>query len=312
MSRHAFWAIALGIAAFAIMPPAVRGQAPGQTQDPKNPQSCAEIWQAIGLPEDEDAGPVTTICHLGYITGHNDSRKAPNWVVERLTPELTKKRFTRDGLKFSEDTALNEKHRAVPADYERNQPFDQGHNAPAADFSNNKTYLADTFFLSNSVPQVGLGFNRSIWRSLETQVRGLVGANHPVLYVITGSVWQQTKPVKIKNDVCNIDLTLPVIKPPSICPATADGHANAKCAAGVSVPAGMFKIVYDPGMENAFAVLMTNENHTGEYRRTRDYIEAHRVGISTIEQLTGLNFFSALPAEKRRQLRDACVDVRVH
>jgi endonuclease G, mitochondrial len=303
MSRDALLALVLVMAAL------IGG---AHAQDATDPERCAAIWQKIGLPRDAgDEATTTTVCHLGYIVGHNDTRKAPNWVIERLTPQLTEGKARRKGLKFAADTALPEDARAVPADYKGNRPFDQGHNAPAADFAGDQQFLNDTFFLSNAVPQVGAGFNRSIWSAFESQVRNLVGPDHGVIYVITGSVWQEAKPIKIDNDVCGTELTLPVVKPVAICPATA-GDKSARCQAGVSVPAAMYKIVYDPDMDNAFAVLLQNESHSGRYQRARDYIEAHRVGLATIEDLTGLRFFTALPARKLRQMRDNCVDVRVH
>jgi endonuclease G, mitochondrial len=279
-----------------------------------NPDDCADIWQDIGLPQAASGSSehTTIVCHLGYITGHNDSRKGPNWVVERLTPDLTKKGATRENDNFSADTLLPEKARAQPTDYDGNGfNFDKGHNAPAADFSGDKAMLDDTFFYSNAVPQIGAGFNRTIWRSLETQVRNLIGSNHKVMYVITGSVWQDSKPIKIGNDVCGSDLVLPTVQPVSICP---ENHhkKNAECSAGVAVPAAMFKIVYDPVMQNAFAVLMENENHTGRYKQAAPYIKAHNVGVATVEKLTGLRFFTALPARKQKQIRSNCVDVKQH
>lgn len=309
MSRHLSWAAALAVAALISLPLT----AFAKSEEPPAGQICNEIKSAIGLPQDlgDEAAPTQTICHLGYIVGHNNARKAPNWVAERLTPQLINGDAKRGSRGFQPDDALAPADSATDDDYKGNQPFDRGHNAPAADFAFSQKFLDDTFVFSNVVPQVGAGFNRSIWRSLETEVRNLVGDNHPVLYVITGSVWQQAKPIEISNDVCGTEMTLPVIKPVAICSDTA-GHPDAKCKAGVSVPAAMFKIVYDPDMENAFAVLMQNESHSGRYRRTRPYIEAHRVGLSTIERLTGLRFFSALSARKRRQMRNTCVDVRVH
>ena len=44
-------------------------------------------------------------------------------------------------------------------------------------------------------------------------------------------------------------------------------------------------------------------------RSDAEYIQAHKVGIATIEDLTGLAFFSALPDRKQRQLRASCTDV---
>lgn len=293
------------LAAIALVP------ARAQNNPENDPNHCADIWKEIGLVSSK-GGDTTIVCHLGYIVGHNDRTKTPNWVIERLTPNLTQGSATREGDDFAADGKLPLEAQAQPADYDGNGfDFDKGHNAPAADFAGKRDFLDDTFFLSNAVPQVGPGFNRSIWRSLETQVRALVGKNHPAMYVITGSVYQESKPIKITGDVCNIELTLPVVQPTSICP---ENHSkkDVKCSAGVAVPAAMFKVVYDPVMQNAFAVLMENESHTGRYKKTAPYIAAHKVGVATVEDLTGLRFFTALPARKQNQIRNNCVEVKQH
>lgn len=314
MSRH-FACNARVIALLVSSFLAITASNPARSQNfPENkPESCKDIWSEIGLPKAGSGMKITTVCHLGYITGHNNENKGPAWVIERLTPALTKGKATRENQSFSADDKLPAAAQAQPADYDGNGfGFDQGHNAPAADFAGKQDFLDDTFFLSNAVPQVGAGFNRSIWRSLEAQVRNLVGNNHPVIYVITGSVDQQEKPIKISKDVCKTELELPVVEPTSICK---ENHHKKKvqCDAGVAVPAAMFKIVYDPVAKNAFAVLMENESHTGRYKSGQgaEYIRAHKVGIATIENLTGLKFFPDFPARKLNQMRSNCVDVKV-
>lgn len=279
-----------------------------------DPNSCKKIWSEIGLPAPNPGGPHTTrICHIGYITGHNDSNKTPDWVIERLTPDIVSGEGTREDQDFKADPAITPPDKAaVPADYD-GSGFDKGHNAPAADFHGDQDALDDTFFFSNAVPQVGKGFNRSIWRSLETLVRKLVTGDRPELYVITGPVARESKPIKIssKTDVCKSSIELPVPKQESICP---DNHEDkkAECKAGVAVPAGMYKIVYDPSSRHAFAVLFENMDHTGLYKsgRTFDYIQAHKIGIGTIEDLTGLTFFPALSAREKRQMTANCTDVK--
>jgi endonuclease G len=278
-----------------------------------DPNTCKKIWEEIGLPPPNPGSHHTTrICHLGYITGHNDNNKTPDWVIERLTPDIVKGDATRESQDFKTDPAIKPPSKAaVPADYD-GSGFDQGHNAPAADFGD-QDFLDDTFFYSNAVPQVGKGFNQSIWRSLETHVRKLVTGDRPELYVITGPVPQDTKPIKIssKTDVCKASLELPVLKQESICPENRKDK-KAECPAGVAVPAGMYKIVYEPKSQHAFAVLFENMNHTGLYKSGRgfDYIQAHRVGIGTIEDLTGLTFFPAIPDRVRRQMKANCTDVK--
>lgn len=292
--------LALGASAFAE---------PSKT----DPNTCKKIWEEIGLPAPNPGDHHTTrVCHLGYITGHNDNNKTPDWVIERLTPDIIKGDATRESQDFKTDPAIKPPAKvAVPADYD-GSGFDKGHNAPAADFGD-QDFLDDTFFYSNAVPQVGRGFNQSIWRSLETHVRKLVTGDRPELYVITGPVAQESKPIKIssKTDVCKSSIQLPVLPQESICP---ENHKNkkAECEAGVAVPAGMYKIVYDPKSKHAFAVLFENMNHTGHYASGRgfDYIQAHKIGIATIEDLTGLSFFPAIPARAREQMKANCTDVK--
>jgi endonuclease G, mitochondrial len=309
MPRHLRVAAHALLAAFFL---SMAATVPARSQHPQNkPDFCKSIWEEIGTPEGRPGSKTTIVCHLGYIVGHNDSKKTPNWVIERLTPDLTKSGGSREGKDFAADPMLPEAAQAKPTDYDpHGSEFDKGHNAPAADFSGKQDFLDDTFFYSNAVPQVGAGFNRSIWRSLETQVRNLVGSNHAVMYVITGPVYQSTKAIKITNDVCRTEMELPVVEPTSICPENAK-NKEAACAA---VPAAMYKIVYDPVMQNAFAVLLQNKSHTGLYKSGKggDYIQAHRVGLATVEDLTGLTFFTKFTARKLRQMRSSCVDVKVH
>ena len=299
------------LSAFAGILMTAAAAGPVHGQDAKAPAACVGIWKEIGIPEERSVANIAVICHLGYVVGYNKRSKTPDWVIERLTPSETKGKATREDQDFKAEDDVGKEFQAQPADYD-GSGLDKGHNAPAADFAGNQKMLDDTFVLSNAVPQVGAGFNRSIWRSLETQIRNTIGNNHEALYVITGSVAQEAQPIKI-DDICGTNLTLPTIKPVAIC-AGENKDSKETCAAGVAVPAAMFKIVYDPAVQNAYAVLMENKNHTGLYKSGQGtaYIRAHKVSIATIEDLTGLRFFTALPDRKHRQMRASCVEPKLH
>ncbi|HEY3031635.1 MAG TPA: DNA/RNA non-specific endonuclease, partial [Bradyrhizobium sp.] len=189
--------LALGISLW------LNGHCKGQP-DPTDPKSCSDIWSDIGLPtstltNEEDN---TSVCHDGYITGHNNRTKTPDWVIERLTSDLVKKLHDRPGVKFRADPALEGKARAVPADYEKSG-YAIGHQAPSADFTGREQFMRDTFFFSNAVPQEGIGFNTGVWSGLERLVRTLAEQRSP-LFVITGPVYQQRKAIQVtrKSDAC--------------------------------------------------------------------------------------------------------------
>ena len=124
--------------------------------------------------------------------------------------------------------------------------------------------MSESFLLSNMAPQIGVGFNRNIWRSLETAVRGWV-QERGRLTIITGPVFA------IKDN----SVSYKVI-----------GENN------VAVPSHFYKIVVDnndPGNVQALAFMMPNKNLSEDHYR--DYLTT----IDAIESATGIDFLSALP-----------------
>ncbi len=301
--------LALGISLW------LNGPCKGQP-DPTDPKSCSDIWSDIGLPtstltNEEDN---TSVCHDGYITGHNNRTKTPDWVIERLTSDLVKKLHDRPGVKFRADPALEGKARAVPADYEKSG-YAIGHQAPSADFTGREQFMRDTFFFSNAVPQEGIGFNTGVWSGLERLVRTLAEQRSP-LFVITGPVYQQRKAIKVtrKADACRNEITLAPLDNQSICPARNE-NANAKCDAGVAVPAALYKIIYDPGQGGRVnAYLLPNVNHIPlkHSEKTLEYLKRYQVAVSTVEELTGYQFLTALTRRKQMQLKESCGATMLH
>jgi len=282
------------------------GPALAQDAAVNDPESCAAIWQAVGVPEQaEDApDPVIAVCHLGYIAGHDSTTKTPDWVVEHLTSAIVQGKNTRPGSGFSAEPNLpTGTPRAVDDDYKNNGGgYDRGHQAPSNDFKSSADMMADTFYFSNVVPQIGLGFNRGIWKDLEALVAKLA-INRGDLYVITGPVEQRKKAVAIKAsaDGCGNALTIP--EPP-----------EKSIGADVAVPAALYKIVYDPGLGRLNAFVLPNLDHTALQDTTRDldYLVRYRVGLGTVEKLTGLTFMTALDDRERRILEQGCPATMLH
>lgn len=72
---------------------------------------------------------------------------------------------------FRADSSIPFGYRAELDDYS-GSGFDRGHMAPAGDMKRSRKVMSESFFLSNMSPQVGIGFNRHIWKNLEEAVRG--------------------------------------------------------------------------------------------------------------------------------------------
>jgi endonuclease G len=230
---------------------------------------CKSMYEGVGVPAhtDSDAtseGDITLLCRKGYLLAHNNARKVPDWVMERLTPDrfrgtaIRKNRFVADG-------ALPSGMRSELDDYAAQDAnglhYDRGHMAPAADMKFSQVAMDESFLLSNMAPQVGIGFNRQIWARLEDRVR-VWTERRTDMVVITGPIYAEHR----------------ALGPNS-----------------VAIPEKFFKIAYEPARHRAIALVLPNEQIKGSD------LTPFVTTIDAVEELTGLDFFPDLP--KSEQLR---------
>lgn len=205
----------------------------------------------------------------GYVLAQDARLKIPLWVQYELRPEDLEGHAERTE-DFRPDTSIPFGSRAELEDYE-GSGYDRGHMAPAGDMTRSWDTMSESFLLSNMSPQVGVGFNRQVWKNLEAAVRGWV-QQRGTLTVITGPVFA------VDGD----HVTYEVI---------GQGH--------VAVPTHFFKIVVDvdgPSGIEALAFLLPNETLSG-----RHYSE-FLTSIDEIEQATGLDFLSTVSAALQNEV----------
>lgn len=201
---------------------------------------CDPFFDGVGAPEyqDEDAlqeDEVTLLCRRGYVLAHNNVRKVPDWVLERMTVPRLVHRATRKN-NFKIDDELEQGARSEPKDYSGSGK-DQGHMAPAEDMSFSQAAMDESFLLSNMAPQEGIGFNRHIWARLEARVRDWTRRRKDLI-VITGPIYDKNRQ--------------PI------------GPGK------VAVPNQFFKVVYEPKRNRGIAFVLPNKNLTG--RKIDDFI----------------------------------------
>ena len=274
----------------------------------KDTATCSAIWKGIGLPAyTGTASDKTTVCHDRYVLSHDNASKTPDWVVELLTKAKLTNKFPRPTIDFSSDPCIPDNGSPDPGDYAKTaDKFEIGHMAPSEDFNNSDVNMRDTFVFSNAVPQAGDTFNAAIWRSLELEVRKAVVARQ-TLYVITGPVRGDGTTRKINiakaDNACGGAIELETFKTKMVCKAVNKKQATS-CTGGVVVPVALYKIAYDPQKNAAYAFVMGNHNYPKGLGHP--FLEESRVNVGVIEKLTGLKFFTALPADKRASLVDKC------
>ena len=209
-----------------------------------------------------------------YALAHDARLKIPLWVQYVISPEeLTGATSRQDD--FRPDTSIPFGSRAELEDY-ASSGFDRGHMAPAADMKRSDQVMSESFLLSNMSPQVGIGFNRHIWKNLEAAIRGWV-EQRGALTVITGPVFKI-----IKDGMGKGKVTYSVI-----------GENQ------IAVPTHFFKIVVDvnnPDKPEALAFVIPNEGLSS--RHYNEFLTA----IDEIEALTGLDFLSSLPVTIQREI----------
>jgi endonuclease G len=294
---------------------------PTDAANPRDAVPCKRLWQVTGLPtlkasvvQTED---YTFVCHEAYVLLHDNTRKTPVFVLERLVKAQVAGELNRPDQAFREDPALPEGRRAVDPDY-RGSKLDRGHQAPSADFSVSEELMRESFLLSNAVPQQGIGFNRHIWASLEDLVRKLV-IDRGEIYVITGPVYppddltEGAEGITQDSNPCGHAIDLPAPKKAAICAAN-NQDKNARCDAGVAVPSGLFKVMYDPKLQRVNAYVVPNINHNPLKKTTKplEYLERFRVPAETVEAHTGLKLFPAFSDRERRVRTTNCTATMLH
>jgi endonuclease G len=240
-------------------------------------QDCAALLAPTGAPVERGA-PGTRLCRIGYAASHDDERRTPVWVLENLTVANFAGTWSRReaGADWKSDEDVPKAGQATDEDYVggryKGLGVDRGHMAPAADMKLSMEAYKQTFMFSNAVPQVGAGFNRTIWQDVEGIVRDWV-CDRGRIVVVTGPIYGSGAPVLLKERV--------------------------------AVPDAIFKVVYDPATGKAIALIMPNQAYT--IRATGGDLGAvlkpYIVSVAEVEKRTGLVFFPGLAKAQQKRIK---------
>ena len=123
------------------------------------------------------------------VTSYNDSRGTANWVAWRTRPGDLGDSISRP--MFEPDPALPKGFRRIGYYDYSGSGYDRGHLLPSADRFGSREQNAETFYLTNIVPQAG-DLNQFAWNELESYARGLVRKGSE-LYTISGVYGEQQR-----------------------------------------------------------------------------------------------------------------------
>jgi endonuclease G, mitochondrial len=196
-------------------------------------------------------GRVEIVKHQNYILGYSESHEQAAWVAYELTTTEAGGGYERtDNFRSDPNVSTGS---AKLNDY-KGSGYDRGHLAPAGDMGFSQTAMSESFYLSNMSPQVA-GFNRGIWKKLESQFRTWANEKGSI-YVITAGIFNGRTLGKIGYN-------------------------------GVTVPKSYYKIAYAPSEQTAIGFLLNNESSSNT-------LASFIVSVNEIETTTGLDFFTEL------------------
>lgn len=210
------------------------------------------IW---GAPQIANESSNQYLCRKGYAVNYNYQTKVAYFVVEVIRPEnLVRSADRKDD--FREDPEVPAQYRVTLKDY-IGSGLDRGHMAPAADFMNSADMMSQSFLLTNMMPQ-NPGNNRGIWKYTEEMTRFYTKKYNTPMYVITGTIFDNT---------------------------------SGSFGNGVRIPSHLYKIVIDPKNIRSIAFMYPNQ------KLDPKTIESYVVSISQIEAYTSINFSPAIPPQ---------------
>jgi endonuclease G len=203
-------------------------------------------------------GSSQTLIRDAYTLNNNSSTKFANWVAYKMTSSSQASGRSRT---WRQDPDLPAADTLAPAAYTGANAalaVDRGHQAPLAGLGGSSDWQSLNY-LSNITPQKA-DLNQGAWVRLEDKERAL--SNSKTVYTVTGPLFER-----------NI-ATLPN-------------------APAVQIPSGYWKVLFTGSSpaDGQFAAFIMDQNTP----RNANFCN-FQVTVSQIEQKTGLNIWSALPA----------------
>ncbi|KAL2085247.1 hypothetical protein ACEWY4_018567 [Coilia grayii] len=247
--------------------------------DPKESPAQQDIGR-YGLPQ---AGAEMRY-YANHTLSYDQAKRIPRWVAENLSKAKLQGVADRKHCKFKPDPGIPEAFTAHNEDYLRSG-WSRGHMAPAGDNKACAQSMAETFYLSNIVPQ-NYENNAGFWNRLEMYCRNLTNRFEDV-WIVSGPLFLPEVGEDGKKTVSYQLL----------------GKDN------VAVPTHLFKVILaqrnSPSDTLALGAFVVPNKPIGFNHPLTEY----QVSLPDLERMSGLSFFPRVdPAAAIRNLceLDSC------
>jgi endonuclease G, mitochondrial len=239
----------------------IRDKINNSEQETENPNLL------FGNPSNATTNPTNSDNYLlvkrSFVISYNNGRGTANWAAWRTTLNDLGESLPRPG--FEPDPSLPWGFTTIkPTDYS-GSGYDRGHLVPSADRFGDPESNAETFHMTNIVPQAA-ALNQYPWEKLESYSRGIVrrGSDAYTIAGLYGNQRQLRGRVTAPTNCWKIIVILP--------------------------PGGSINDVN--GQTRIIAVDMPNSGSIA-----KDRWQKYRTSVRSIEERTGYDFLSNLPQE---------------
>ncbi|XP_063003502.1 nuclease EXOG, mitochondrial [Elgaria multicarinata webbii] len=255
--------------------PALKEPSPPPQQEREEPVT-ESVLKKYGFP----AAGTQIKFYTNHALSYDQAKRVPRWVIEHISKLKTLGNADRKHCKFRPDPSIPPMFSAMNEDY-IGSGWSRGHMAPAGDNKYSPKAMAETFYLSNIVPQ-NYENNAGFWNRIEMYCRELTERFEDV-WVVSGP------------------LTLPMMDD--------DGKKRVVYQVigkdDVAVPSHLYKVILarrsetstDPLVLGAFVV---PNNPIGFDHQLLEF----QVGIEDLEKMSGLVFFPQV--NKTKDVRNIC------
>ncbi|MBM3924356.1 MAG: DNA/RNA non-specific endonuclease, partial [Sphingomonadales bacterium] len=206
---------------------------------------------------------VVMLKYSAYDAGYSVEDVQPAWVGYRLNRNRVGG-FAERANKFQREPRL-EGRDANDRDYS-GSGFDKGHLVPAADMAWSVQSMMESFSYANVSPQRP-GFNRGIWKRLESQVRD----------------WAAT--LTVDDTVGLLVWSGPVLSE----------NSTLSTVGRLRVSEAFYKVVYHPAEERVATLLLPHSS-------SKASLVGYLVSVDSLEKVTGMDFLRGLPDQREARL----------
>lgn len=213
-------------------------------------------------------GSSTTDANRNYTHCYDKSTYTSLWTAYHLNSSHMGSLSRPSKWSYSPSISTSDQVNLCSSSY--NDSYSRGHMIPNASRNGNETMQLQTFYVTNSVPQIQDNFNGGVWQNLEAALQSIAGSEE--IYIVTGVAFNKAEESK------------------SVTYTTAKDDTKS-----VPVPNYFYKVVLKVEKSGNTVTSASTVGFWFEHRTYTDSYTNYAVSVDQIEKWTGMDFFVNLP-----------------